>query len=124
MNQNISVGTDIIEVQRIQDSLERHGEKFLDKILTPEEKSYCLQFKKYAPHVAGRFAAKEAVAKALGSGFGEQLAFHDIIILNEPSGQPSIHLSPKAAALFAHPQLQVSISHCHSHAIAFAMAQW
>lgn len=116
------IGTDIIEIDRIALSLERHGEKFLDRILTLEEKHYCLKFKKPAAHVAGRFAAKEAVAKALGTGFGENLEFHDIEILNSAAGKPEVGLSPRAANFFQNPQLQLSISHCEAYAVAFAIS--
>lgn len=115
------IGTDIIEIERIQGVLERSGESFLDKLLTPSEKAYCLSYKEHALPVAGRFAAKEAIAKALGCGFGEMLSFHDIEILNDPLGKPIATLSPQAQQRFSYPTIHLSISHCKSHAVAFAI---
>jgi len=117
------IGSDIIEITRIRANLARYGDKFLDKILTIQEKAYCLTFKDPASSVAGRFSAKEAVAKALGTGFGEALQFHDIEILNEPTGKPYVRLSSTAAQFFGHPRFLLTISHCKSYAIAFALVQ-
>lgn len=115
------IGCDIIEIARIRANLDKYGEKFLDKILTVEEKKYCLTHRDLAPSVAGRFSGKEAIAKALGSGFGEKLSFHDIEILNDAQGKPHVHLSSRALERFDHPNLQLSISHCKSHAVAFVI---
>lgn len=115
------IGTDIIEVGRIHANLDQYGEKFLEKILTLDEILYCKKYKDQAPHVAGRFAAKEAIAKALGKGFGEDLEFHDIEILNDENGKPYVRLSEKSKAIFEDPQIKISISHCKSHAIAMAV---
>lgn len=112
------LGTDIIEVDRIRANINQYGDKFLSKILTPLEKAYCLKYKDPAPHVAGRFAAKEAVAKALGCGFGEELEFHDIAIVHDEKGKPIIKLSEKASQHFDNPQFLISMSHCKSHATA------
>lgn len=115
------IGTDIIEVARIRKNIEQYGQTFYDKILTPDEKRYSLTYADPAPTVAGRFAAKEAVAKALGTGFGEHLSFHDIEVLNDTVGKPIIRLSPKAKAHFNPGTLHLSISHNKEHAIAFAL---
>lgn len=112
------LGTDIVEVDRIRANIVQYGDKFLSKILTPFEKAYCLKYQDPAPHVAGRFAAKEAVAKALGCGFGEELEFHDIEIVHEEKGKPVVKLSEGATRSFNHPFFLISISHCKSHAIA------
>lgn len=115
------LGTDIIEVERIAANLNQYGGKFLDKILTPAEKQYSSNFQDPSLHVAGRFAAKEAVSKALGTGFGEFLEFHDIEIFNNPSGKPEVFLSKKAKEHFGNPGFLLSISHCKSHATAIAI---
>jgi holo-[acyl-carrier protein] synthase len=115
------LGTDIIEVERIRSNLKKYGEEFLDKILTPLEKSHSLKFKDPTLHVAGRFAAKEAISKALGTGFGETLEFHDIEIVNDEKGKPEVRLSQRAAEAYDHPQFLLSISHCKSHATATAI---
>ena len=115
------LGNDIIEVSRIRQSLERHGQRFLDKVLTAKEQEYCLKYKDSAPHLAGRFSAKEAIAKALGTGFGRSLSFLDIEILNDKLGSPQVALSSRAQKRFGEPRLLLSISHCHAYASAVAL---
>lgn len=117
------IGSDIIEIERIREILTHHGSTFLDKILTLNEKAYCQTMRDMAPTLAGRFSGKEAVAKALGTGFGEHLDFHDVEILNDEMGKPNVFLSPKAAKYFGNPRLHITISHCKSHAIAFCYSE-
>ena len=117
----IELGIDIIEIERIRANIRQYGDKFLSKILTPFEKIYCLKYADPAPCVAGRFAAKEAVAKALRCGFGEELEFHDIEIIHGEKGGPLVKLSLKANAHFGVPNFKISISHCKSHAIAIVV---
>lgn len=114
------IGVDIIEIDRIRKSIENTHGALLDKLLTPKEKAYCLTFKEPAPQVAGRFAAKEAIAKALGCGFGEELSFEDIEIENDSKGKPIATLSHKSSEHFQNPKIQLSISHCKTYAVAFA----
>ncbi len=115
------LGTDIIEVERIRSNLEKYGSKFLEKILTPLEIKGCSHLADPTLHLSGRFAAKEAISKALGTGLGEHLEFHDIEILSNNDGKPIVTLSQKAALHFNHPTLLLSISHCKSHATATAL---
>lgn len=115
------IGTDIIEITRIAQSIERHGHHFLSRLFSQKEQDYCLKYKNPAPHFAGRFAAKEAIAKALGTGFGESLSWHDIEILGDEHGKPTVHFSPEAKQKFHNPNILVSISHCTSHATATAV---
>lgn len=115
------IGNDIIEVQRVRKSVEKHGERLLDKLLTAREKSYCLEFGDPALRIAGRFAAKEAIVKALGCGFGENVAWHEIEILNNAEGKPEVHFSPSLATRFNQPKILVSISHCKLFATAVAI---
>jgi len=116
-----SIGNDIIEVARIKAILEKYGQKFLDRIFSKEEQAYCLSFDDPSPRLAGRFAAKEAISKALGTGFGEELSWLDITIRNAPRGSPIVILSTKAALHFDSPQILVSISHCKEYATAVAI---
>lgn len=116
------LGTDIIEVERIRANLEKYGDKFLKKLLTPSEIVASSILRNQSEHVAGRFAAKEAVSKALGTGFGEHLEFHDIEIFNDTNGKPEVKLSSKAANHFNYPSFLISISHCKTHATATAIA--
>ncbi len=115
------VGNDIVEITRIQQSIERHGQHFLDRLFTQGEQDYCYKFQDPIPHFAGRFAAKEAVAKALGTGFGQHLAWHDVEIVNDDQGRPSVHFSTDAQKQFNEPHLLISISHGVDHAIAVAI---
>lgn len=115
------LGNDIIEIERVRQSIERHGQHFLDRLFSHKEQSHCLQFKDSAPHFAGRFAAKEAIAKALGTGFGAELAWHDLEVLGNEIGKPIVHLSESAKKRFNDPKILVSISHSISHATAVAI---
>jgi len=120
----LSIGNDIIEVARIQSAIERRGEPFLKKILTENELLYCRQFTPPYMRVAGRFAAKEAVSKALGTGIGGEISWHDIEILNEPSGKPGVILSKRAKEMIGESaEIILSISHCKEYAMATALLQ-
>lgn len=89
------IGLDLVELDRIRDSLDRFGERFLARILTPAERA-ALPEGNAVPHVAGRFAAKEAAVKALGTGFSGGIGFHSVEISSLPSGQPQLRLVGKA----------------------------
>ena len=117
----LGIGNDIIEVERIRKSVEKYGERLLDRLLTQKEKAYCLEFRDPALRIAGRFAAKEAIAKALGCGFGENIAWREIEILNNLSGKPEVHLAASLNDRFRSPQILVSISHCKLFATAIAI---
>lgn len=110
------IGIDIIEIERIERSIKKHGHHFLKKLFTENELSTDMPLQR----IAGRFAAKEAIAKALGTGFGEALAWHDIEISNDDKGRPTALLNKKAAERFNNPQLHISISHCKAYATAIA----
>jgi len=112
------LGTDIIEVGRIRKTIERHKEHFYSKVFTKEELAYCLEHQDPALTLAGRFAAKEAVAKALGTGFGKQVNFLDIAIINDEAGRPYLKFSENFNELFDFPDMIVSISHCKEYATA------
>src|ERR1035438_2232271 len=88
----LGIGIDIIEVGRIKDSHERFGERFLNRILHPNEISYCLSHKAPAPFLAVRFAAKEAISKAFGTGIGAQLGWRDMEVGRKESGEPFVIL--------------------------------
>lgn len=116
------LGNDIVDIGRIRQGIERHGLHFLNRLFTRREQDYCYKFKDPAPHFAGRFAAKEAIAKALGTGFGAHLAWHDVEILADDLGKPTVFLSDAIQKRFEHPHLLVSIS--HTDALAIAVAIW
>lgn len=116
----IGIGNDIIEIDRIRKSIERHGHHFLNRLFTVAEQDYCFKFKDSAPHFAGRFAAKEAIVKSLGVGFGSEIVWQDVEIVNADSGKPEVILSPFIQKKFSNPQIIVSISHCETFATAVA----
>jgi holo-[acyl-carrier protein] synthase len=120
------LGIDIVEIARIKEMIAKYDHHFLDRLFTKKEQQYCLKkgsSKTQAIHFAGRFAAKEAIAKALGCGFGQTLSFHDIEINNNSSGKPSATLSTKAHKTFKKPKIHISISHCHDYATAVALIE-
>lgn len=113
------IGTDIIEVERIKSSIAEYGTHFLKRHFTEEEIDYCSSFKRDPEvHFAGRFCAKEAVVKALGTGFTEELGFLDIEIKNDCSGKPSVLFKQKKDQ---QKEVLISISHCRSFATAVAI---
>jgi holo-[acyl-carrier protein] synthase len=115
------LGNDIIEISRLRQSIDRHGLHFLNRLFSQREQDYCYRFSDPAPHFAGRFAAKEAIVKALGTGFGAQVSWHDIEVLNDALGKPVVHISESLAKQFGQPQLMVSISHSTDYATAVAI---
>lgn len=117
------IGTDIIEVKRIEQSIERYGQRFLDRIFSHKEQAYCLKHRDAGRHFAGRFAAKESVAKALGTGFTEGLGWLDIEIGNDENGKPSITLSKHVAEAYQSPHVHLTISHSKDYAVAFAICE-
>ena len=95
----IGVGIDQIEVARIRESMDRHGEAFLSKVFTPKEKSFCLDRKDPAPCLAARFAAKEAASKALGTGIGKEFGWLDLEVEKGENGQPFAVFSDQVQSL-------------------------
>ena len=115
------IGNDIIEISRIRQALEKHGEHFTHKLFTDSEQNYCYEQNDPAIRFAGRFAAKEAIAKALGTGFGHQLSWLDIEISNNELGKPHVTLCPSLLQYFNNPRILLSISHCQEYANAVAL---
>ena len=122
----LGIGIDIIEVARIASSYERFGERFVNRILLPDEIAYCLSHKNPAPFLAARFAAKEAISKAFGTGIGAALGWQDMEICRKESGEPFVVLHGKGKELFASrgaKQLLVSLSHTQNYAAATAVLE-
>ena len=117
----LGIGVDVIEVKRIAEAIERHGDHFLRRIFTEKEVEYC-RSKRAAPlHFAGRFASKEAAFKALGTGWSGNVRWTDVEVTNLPSGAPEIHFYGRAAELLAEKAAArafVSISHIEGLAAA------
>jgi holo-[acyl-carrier protein] synthase len=112
------VGNDILEIKRVSEACEKYGQKFLDRLFTKREQEYCKQHKEFSRHFAGRFAAKEAIVKALGTGFGSEISWLDLEIINDSRGKPEVFLSEKLKQNFGNPQLHLSISHGKEYATA------
>lgn len=118
-------GIDMVDCARLRESIDKHGDKFLKRVFTPLELEYCLGKKREIEHLAGRFAAKEAVLKVLGTGWTKGIAWTDIEVWNEPSGQPRIRLSGRCREVadgLGYASILISISHIETHAIASAIA--
>lgn len=123
--QVLGIGTDIVECLRIAQMIERHGELFIGRVYTDHEIEYCRARKAATQHYAGRWAAKEAVMKALGTGWRRGLGWRDIEIRNSEGGKPVVALRGGARDLVESlgiRELLISISHCRSHATAYAIA--
>lgn len=118
----IGIGVDIIEIDRIKDSVDRFGEHFLNKIYTKKELEYCLSKSNKYQHLAARFAAKEAVAKALATGWNKEFRWQNIEITNEPNGMPVVELSGKLKFFLSEDKsLKISMSHSRDYVVCMAI---
>ena len=95
----LGTGIDIVEIPRIQQSVERFGQRFLDRVYTAAEQAYCLRKRRSAESLAARFAAKEAGAKALGTGISRGVNWLEIEVTREPGGRPTLHFHGRAAEI-------------------------
>ena len=122
----LGIGIDIIEVERIQKSFEKFGERFLKRILHPNEINYCLSHRVPAPFLAARFAGKEAISKVFGTGIGAQLGWQDMEIGRKASGEPFVILHEAGQKLLetrGGRTVLVSLSHTQVHAAAMAILE-
>ena len=120
----VGLGTDIVEIVRIGRMIERHGDHFLQRIFTADEIRYCQRRREYTQHYAGRWAAKEAVMKVLGTGIAQHVSWKDIEVVSQLSGQPEIVLRGPVRDLAESKGIEtilISISHCHAYATATAI---
>ncbi len=119
------IGTDIVECLRIAQMIERHGELFISRVYTQHEIEYCQSRRQATQHFAGRWAAKEAVLKALGTGWRRGISWRDVEIRNLRSGLPTVALYGGAKDYMEQngiARIMITISHCRSHATAQAIA--
>ena len=113
----VSTGIDLVEIDRVRDAIGRHGEKFVQRIFTPEEHRACAG---RVASLAARFAAKEAAAKALGCGIGD-VSWQEIEVMGDENNAPHLVLhgfAEKMAHELGYVQWSVSLSHTHEHALA------
>ncbi|MDD3179401.1 MAG: holo-ACP synthase [Opitutaceae bacterium] len=119
----VGLGCDLIEVDRIRSALERHGDRFLKRVFTDEERAYCDSVKFSHKHYAARWAAKEAVSKAFTTGIGPHLDWTSISVYHGERQQPLVHLDAKAQALLRQvgaTHVWLTLSHVEAHAMAVA----
>ncbi|MGO8675364.1 MAG: holo-ACP synthase [Limisphaerales bacterium] len=122
----LGLGIDMIEVARVAASHERFGERFLNRVFLPDEIRYCLSHQKPAQFLAARFAAKEAISKAFGTGIGAQLGWLDMEVRRRDSGEPFVVLHGAGRKLFEQRGAQallLSLSHAQLHAVAVAILE-
>jgi len=122
----IGIGLDIVETARIEASIERHGDRFLQRVFTAREIAYCSSMKFSARHYAARFAAKEAVSKAFGTGIGGKMEWRDIEVQRKESGEPHLVLHGGAARLAEArgvTETLLSLSHSDHYAVASTVFQ-
>ena len=120
----IAHGIDLIECGRIEDIWQRHGERFIQRLLTPAEWTHVQRHRHFVPSLSGRFAAKEAILKVLGTGLRGQMAWRDMEILNDPLGQPIATLTGACchrADELGIVRVLISITHTHAYAAASAI---
>jgi holo-[acyl-carrier protein] synthase len=122
----VATGVDLVELDRIQHLLKIRGSRFVTRVYTPAEAAYCSAQADVAASFGARFAAKEAVLKCLGTGWGRGLGFIDVEVVRAPSGAVRVRLSGPAAAVarsLGIARIHLSLSHGRDHAVAFAVAE-
>jgi holo-[acyl-carrier protein] synthase len=122
----VGMGTDLAEVDRIQRSYDRYGERFLGRVYTQREIAYSMRKHNYAERLAGRFAAKEAGMKAIGTGWRSGVSWQDFEVVNEPGGRPTLRLSGVAAQVAARlgsERILLSITHTANLAMAIVILE-
>lgn len=122
----VGSGIDMVEIPRIQQSLDRYGKRFLDRVFTASEQAYCLRKRNAAESLAARFAAKEAGAKALGTGISRGVNWLEIEVVREPGGRPTIRFHGRAAEFAARlgvASAALSITHTGSLSMASVLLE-
>lgn len=121
----IAHGIDLVDFPRIEEMIERHGERFVNRVFTTAEQKYANAHRNSVEKYAGRFAAKEAILKLVGTGWRGKIAWTDVEVVNDPSGQPVVRLSGEVkeiAEKLGIRQISISITHTANFAIASAVA--
>jgi holo-[acyl-carrier protein] synthase len=124
--QQLRVGVDLVEVERLRRLLAEHSDRH-GELFTPAELEYCQGKRRRDEHLAARFAAKEAVLKAFGTGISQRMRFAEVEVLNEPNGRPRVHLLGSVASFAERhglSQLDLSLSHTGGMALAHVVSAW
>ncbi len=119
----IGIGVDIVEIERFKTLTERWGERLLSRIFTQREIDYCLSKKNPYQHLAGRFAAKEAISKAISTGWSGIFKWKDVEVLNDERGKPFVIVYNQLKEQFNSCLFHVSISHSLNYAVSFAVIE-
>ena len=122
----VGIGIDIVDIRRLRRALERQGDRFLMRVFTAAERDYCRAHRDAAPYFAARFAAKEALFKALGTGWAQGVTWHDAEVLRNEKGAPSLALSGRAEEIsrsLGTQSVHVSLSHSEEAAIAIVILE-
>ena len=122
----IGIGVDLVECARIQHSLDRFGDRFLHRVFTDGEIDYSMSMKFPARHLAARFAAKEAVSKAFGTGIGKAMGWRDLDVRKKPSGEPYLVFAGEAEQLAQTRGVTsalITLSHTDNHAMAMVVLE-
>ena len=114
----MGIGSDIIEIGRIAEAHKKHGQPFLDRLFSKKEQEYCHKHKDPYPRFAGRFAAKEAIVKAIGLAVEP---WSELEVINNSEGKPEVFLSQRLQEQFPEVDFLVTISHCRDYATATAL---
>jgi len=120
----LGVGADLVDVERIRGICERHGDRFIERVFTAEERRYCLDMRNPYPHLAARFAAKEAISKAFGTGIGEDLGWQSMGVVHSELMQPLAVLTEGAQTLLQErggKDVLLTLSHTATTAMAVAI---
>jgi holo-[acyl-carrier protein] synthase len=119
----MGIGTDIIEISRIKSVMLNHGERFVNRILTDEERAYCMSMAHPDKHIAARFAAKEAVSKCFTTGIGSELGWKSVSVYHGTRHEPLVRLDQQGQALLKHvgaTHILLTLSHTDNYAMAVA----
>jgi holo-[acyl-carrier protein] synthase len=117
------IGVDVVDVGRMKEMLREQGDAFTAKVFTEAEIAYCRSKKNPHEHFAARFAAKEAVSKALQTGWRGEFRWKDVEVMNEPTGAPKIALYGQLAKLLEGNMIHLSLSHTEKTVVAFALIE-
>jgi len=119
----IAIGVDLCDVQRLNKIINEHGERFLKKVYTTGEITYCAIKSDEGAAYAARFAAKEALLKAIGTGLRDGINWKDIEVVNDELGKPEFKLYGKTSSVIGNRRVMVSLSHTHEYAVAFVVIE-
>ncbi len=119
----LGIGIDVVEIRRMRELIDRWGNHFIDKVFTERERDYAASKANSVQHYAGRFAVKEAVAKALATGWSKGFRWKDVEVTNDDAGKPSVSVYGNVQSILQGSTILVSISHSENVIVAFAVIE-